>query len=225
MGGGSQSGSNESRPLTAGERSALYNMGVSSISGTTDNNIFSGTGYQSPDFVSGDNTAGFVNPGESNRFNDGDYDALQQSVFDRSTAGLREFETDERGRIDDSLAKRGLYSSGVAERAQLELSDNLGDSWQRAGAEAVSARYGLQQADNRADEQFRLASSGLENQTNQVNAGLGLQTDSLENQFNVNNASAQSDSAWRPLDYLQGLYNQTGGTISSGSSSGWNFGL
>ena len=42
------------------------------------------------------------------------------------------------------------------------------------------------------------------------------------NTANMENANRQYESSWRPADYRAGLWNGTGGTISSGSSGGWS---
>jgi len=45
---------------------------------------------------------------------------------------------------------------------------------------------------------------------------------SAANQAAMENANRQYESKWRPADYKAGIWNGTGGTISSGGTSGWS---
>lgn len=38
----------------------------------------------------------------------------------------------------------------------------------------------------------------------------------------MENAGRKYDASWRPADYLAGIYNNTGGAVSSGKTSGWS---
>jgi hypothetical protein len=42
------------------------------------------------------------------------------------------------------------------------------------------------------------------------------------NAANMENANRTYDASWRPADYKAGLWNGTGGTVSSGNSGGWS---
>ena len=75
-----------------------------------------------------------------------------------------------------------------------------------AGAEAAAQRYGMQSQ----EQQF----------LNQLTA----QEAARETAYRQAEAQQQFASQWAPLEYLMGLYNQTGGAISSGKSSGMNIG-
>ena len=71
-----------------------------------------------------------------------------------------------------------------------------------------------------------LANAAATNQSNQFNAAATNQS----NQFNSGGqtaadaaaAQAEYDAEWRPLEYAQGLYNGTGGSVTSSSGSGWS---
>jgi len=264
-----------------------------------------------------------VDPGSVNRLAGGDYDRLEQSIIESRLAPLRQFEQRQREALDQSLADRGIYSSGLAVEAQNDLSRELAPTISQAANEAVTTRYGFEQGDNQsanryqlgrsgiltdfnkhkdqyqlgrsemlnnqslargqARDQFALGRSGMLNEFNQNADQYGMQRADMANQYGLSRAGmlneqdlargqaqdqyrlgAQSantdraryladaalqerqgrlgynlesdrmmneivsdeaqrryDSQWRPLDYLQGLWNETGGTISSSGSSGW----
>lgn len=183
MGGGSTSSKqkSDSRPLTPAERTAIYNAGITGINSGVSGMPFSQYSGIAPNTLSG-----------------GDYNALQQAIFDSSTAGLDKYSRDRSEALDADLAKRGIWSSGLAVRSQNDLAGELSGSWAKAGADAAAQRYGLQ--------------------ANELQA---------TNAFRADQADKEYQSKWRPLDYLQGLWNGTGGTISSssGGGGGWNFNI
>jgi hypothetical protein len=224
-----------------------------------------------------------VDPGSVNRLAGGDYDRLEQSIIESRLAPLRQFEQRQREALDQSLADRGIYSSGLAVEAQNDLSRELAPTISQAANEAVTTRYGFEQGDNQSANRYQLGRSGMLNEFNLSSDRYGLDRANLQNQYGLARAGmlneqdlarsqardqyalgAQSanldrsryladaalqerqgrlgynldstrmmneivsdeaqrryDSQWRPLDYLQGLWNETGGTISSSGSSGW----
>lgn len=194
MGGGGSK--NESKPLSANQRANIYNKALERI-GSTLSSDFSGyfSSYQPPEYAS---------PGEARTLSGGDYDALQQSIYDSATAGLSAFEERERERVNQDAADRGIWSSGLAMQAQDDVTDTLAQYYKQAGADAATQRYQLQ-------------SQELEGLNN-----YNLQESSQQNSFNQGNASSEYESQWRPLDYLAGIFAQGSGTISSGSSSQWS---
>lgn len=191
--GSSGSSSNTSKPLTGAERSNIFNYGMRDITGSVNNPALN-IDYQAPIYQSSGPYQGLSN---------GDYNALQQSLYSGATAGLKQYEQDARDNIDQSLSDRGLWSSGIAQAAQNDLTNSLADNYQNAGANAAAQRYGLQAQD--------LA------QQNAYNQG----ESQFANQFNVQNANQNYASQWAPLEYLQGLYNQTGGVITNQKQSNW----
>jgi hypothetical protein len=183
--GGNDSTSN-SRPLTADERAAAYNAGISSMGNTLGSGYLnngslntSGLTYQTPTYQS---------------LGDGDYDAYQKSIYDSTANNLDTTWKNRSADINQSMADRGLWSSGVAEQV---LNDDYNENW--------LPQY-TQAANNAATTRYQLQAQDLANQ----------------NTFNTNQAEQEYNSKWRPLDYAQGLYNGTGGVISSSNSTGWS---
>ena len=186
-GGGSFStNTSTSRPLTAGERSESFNAGINNITSTMPAWAGMGT-YNAPQFQS---------------MTGGDYDRLEQNILTSRVAPLVSAYQTQAGRLDSDLAKRGIYSSGAATQAQNDLTGSFLPQLTAAGAEAATQRYGLQ---------------------NQELSAL--------NQYNMENANRDYAAKWRPADYMSGIWNNTGGVISSGSQvsqgggsdGGWNF--
>jgi hypothetical protein len=124
----------------------------------------------------------------------GDYDALERNIITSRTAPLDEAWRKSRETINQDAADRGLWSSGVPIKNEQDFyAQNFIPAYQQAGADAAVQRYGMQQQD-------------LQNR----------------NSANMENAQREYEAPWRFLDYGQGLYNQTGGVLSSGGSSGWS---
>lgn len=149
MGGGTQSSESSSRPLTAAERTNIFAGGIAPL-----------TGIQ-PEFDVGGNVTNQVNimrtaldrlnsfrydaPKYSDaaplqRLGNGDYDALEQAMVTSRTAPLkREMELSRQG-VDDNAAKRGVWSSGLAIRAQNDVDERYAPQLRAAGADASAAR-------------------------------------------------------------------------------------
>lgn len=184
--------------------------------------------------------------GDFRSLNDGDWEALQKSIYDSSTAGLARQEELARAGSNQSMSNRGIWSSGIAERAQNDITGQLGAAYQQAGANAANTRYQLQNSDNQAYNSYNLSNQSLGNQydlgkeSNANNLTLGMANNSnqlqsindsyalnratLLNEANANASNAAWQAQWTPMNTLSGLWNGTGGTISSGSSGGgWNF--
>ena len=191
--------------------------------------------------------------GDYKSLNDGDWEALQKSIYDASVAGLGRQEELARANSNQSMSNRGIWSSGIAERAQNDITGQLGAAYEQAGANAANQRYSLQNGDNQAYNQYNLSNQSLGNQyylgresnantaqsiANQYALGQGqlalgnlAQNDSyalsragLLNDANAQASNAQWQAQWTPANFLSGMWNGTGGTISSGSSGGgWNF--
>lgn len=124
----------------------------------------------------------------------GDYNRLEQNIVTSRMAPIQSA-MDRRFRdIDQSMSDRGLYTSGLPDQAKNRvMAENFLPAITQAGAEAATQRYGMQSAENQAG-----------------------------NTFNLENAKQKYDSDWRPKEYLQGLWNGTGGTISSSTGGGWS---
>lgn len=183
---GGNDSTSESRPLTAAERASAYNTGISSMSNTLGSNYYNngalntaGLGYSTPTYQS---------------LGNGDYDAYQQAIYDSTANNLDTTWKNRSADINQSMADRGLWSSGVAEQV---IADDYNENW--------LPQY-TQAANNAATTRYTLQANDLQNQ----------------NAFNQTNAEQEYNSKWRPLDYAQGLYNGTGGVISSSNSNGWS---
>lgn len=181
---GSNDSSSSSRPLTGAERADAYNSGSYMIGlSTTPEAPYLGphsfSAYQAPTLE---------------RLKNGDYNALEQSIVDSRTAPLNRAWDLERKTINQDMADRGLWSSGIPVQAmQKRFEEAYLPQFQQAGADAATQRYNLQ-----ANELAQM------------------------NQYAMDNAAKNYESKWRPLDYTAGIYNNTGGAISSSSGGGWS---
>jgi|GEM_PF-6961329 len=209
MSGGSQGGTT-SKPLTGAERADAYNHGINSIGNTT---MFNQPYYQyeSPDYVQ----SNIYDPGNASQMANGDYDRLEQSIVQSRTAPLLAAYGTQSQRLDSDLAKRGIYSSGAATQAQNDLTTSFLPQLTQAGADAAAQRYGMQQQDLNSMNQYNLARAGQLTSAGQAES-------QQANSFNMENANRNMASAWKPAEFGLGLYNNTGGTVSSGGG-GWNF--
>jgi len=187
MGGGSNSQSSSSRPLTGPERANVYNWGLDSIVGQH------GLPYKGREEYQPYIRYDAVKP---QTLTDGDYDKLQSDMLSGYVSGIDRAKAVDSERLDADLAKRGIWSSGLAVRAQNDLTERYAPQYTAAGGQATQARYGLQ-------------SQELGN----------------VNMMNASEADKVYQSKWRPAEYLSGLWNGTGGAVSSGSGSGWNFSI
>lgn len=198
MGGVDQWGREVNAPTYGGTgRTPIYETGTGTYD--TGKMQFGDTLMNVPEFDRRD----FAGGGEARTLSGGDYDALQESLYGSATSGLSRFEEGERERIDQDLGDRGIYSSGAAVQAQGDLTESLGDVYGRAGTDAATQRYLMQ-----LQEQQTL------NQRD-------LQAAQMENVYGLQAAEQDYGAQWAPLDYLAGLWGQTGGTKSSGGSSGF----
>lgn len=165
---GSNGSSQSSRPLTADERRAAYDAGVSAIN-NTDTTRFGGD-YVAPTYE---------------RLGEGDYARLGAGL----NAGTeRQQDLALRGSNQDA-ADRGIYTSLNALRLN-----------------------------NDVRERYAPVFAGNDATLMQMKAGdvAGANAAAMEN------AGRKYDASWRPADYLAGIYNNTGGAVSSGKTSGWS---
>lgn len=168
--------SSETRQLTAAERAAIYNGGISNITSSMEAN--NTPTYEAPVYSS---------------MNNGDYDRLEQNIYGSRTAGIDRAKTLDSQRVDADLAKRGIWSSGLAAAAQGDNNERYAASYLQAGGDAATQRYGMQQQD--------------------LNA---------KNAFDAQQAAASYQAAWQPLNYYADLWNKTSGQNSSSSSRGFS---
>lgn len=163
---------NTSMPLTSAQMAKRYQTALANINPTY-------ADYNAPTYQ------GLAN---------GDYDALEQSLYNSQASALDKAWGTRSKDMTQSMADRGLWSSGQVDKA---LNQTYGEEflpqYQQAANSAAAQRYQLQSGDLAA-----------------------------QNQFNLANAQQQYDADWRENDYKAGLWNNTGGVLSSGSSSGWS---
>ena len=93
--------------------------------------------------------------------------------------------------LDNNLAKRGIWSSGLALQAANDTNAAYSGAYEKAGADQATAQNA-----------YNLA--GAESANN----------------FNVTNANNSYQAGWQPLQYLAGLWNGTSGQTSGSSSFG-----
>ena len=127
------------------------------------------------------------------RLTNGDYNKLQGDLLAGYTAPIDRAKSVDLKASDQAMADRGIYTSLNAIRANNDVNERYIPQYAAAGANATNKRYDLQTAENAAG-----------------------------NQMAMDNAKQVYESKWRPADYKAGLWNGTGGTISSGTSGGWS---
>jgi hypothetical protein len=235
MGSGSQDSASSNRPLTAPERSDLYTGALADFASTTPSLINTNTGsgvqgkpgyspttyslnapsYNSPEYTSPE----YTYQTDPQMLSDGDLSALQQQMTSGYTSGLDYAKGKDTENLNADLAKRGVWSSGIADKAILNQVDAVyAPQYAKAGADATAAADTLQSGQLQQANTLSAQNAQSQNAFNAQNAG-------TQNTFNLANASAQNSAQWAPLNYLQGIWNGTGGTMGSGSSSGWNMNI
>ena len=216
---------NNSRPLTGEERGDIFNWGMRSINSALGNYAApaptaaqpgaAGKGQSQAQPTQGlegsekllapqYRTPGYVYTGAPRTMSGGDYNRLEDSIVSSRWAPLQRYESQVRDRTDEDLNRRGIWSSGVATQAQNDITEQFLPQYTAAGAEAAAQRYGMQSQ----EQQF----------LNQLTA----QEADRETAYRQAEAQQQFASQWAPLEYLMGLYNQTGGAISSGKTNQFN---
>jgi len=132
---------------------------------------------------------------DAQRLEGGDYDRLEQNLYNAQASALDTQWDRRRDDINQDMADRGLYASGIGTQNENRVfADSFAPAYQQAAAGAAAQRYGMESQDN-----------------------------AMTNEMAMSNAQNEYASAWGPYEYLMGLYNGTGGTIQSQSSSGWKF--
>lgn len=214
MGGGSNSTSSSSTPLNAEQRASTFAGSLSAISGVAPtydkagnitnqdaitqgaNKTLGGMKYQAPTYVGA---------GTAQQLNGGDYDKLQSQLTTGYTAPLLQAKATDLTNNNSDLAKRGIWSSGLAVQSEDQINKAYAPQLANAGAQATAQTQTLKQQDLKNVNDFNLSSSAQ------------------ANSFGMANAQQNYNSAWAPANYIQGSYNGTGGAVSQGSGSGWNF--
>jgi len=122
MGASGSKQSSSSKPLTGKERKDIFDYGTDSVM---------------------EALKGFAFP-QYQGLGGGDFNRLEKSITDSRTAPLKAFEVDERKRVDQNLADRGLWASGLTEQAQGDVTKSLAPQYAGAGADAATQRYALE---------------------------------------------------------------------------------
>jgi hypothetical protein len=189
--------SSSSRPLNALERNNAFltGMGLISGEGAAVNNAWgnvSGFRDLTPKEQAILNVGGDYEAPDYLGISGGDYGKLQDLMTQGYTAPLEYQKGLDSQRLDQSLSDRGIWSSGAAVQAQEDLDAAYAPQFANAGAQATNQRYTMEAAD-------------LANQ----------------NQFKMQNAAQNFASKWKAPEFLQGIYNGTGGNLAVSNSSGW----
>lgn len=243
IGGGGSGGASSSQPLTAKQRSDIYQGAINDFASSSPDlfkvtetpaqgdpymfvkgvpGILGRPGTQdkwvaNPNYVPAHTSIGlnapqytspsYQSPGEAKTLTGQDYDALQAALTSGYEAPLDYAKGQDVKSMNQDLANRGIWSSGLAEQATKDLDAVYAPQYAQAGANATNARYGLQSSEDQMLNQYALQNAGQ------------------QNTFNLANAGQTYQSQWAPLNYLQGIWNGTGGAISNGGSGGWNFSI
>jgi hypothetical protein len=235
MGGGANSSESSSRPLTAGERFGNFAGALAALSPSAVRPEFDSSGnvlnqedvvntgrfgfndiarYSTPDYEK----AQIVDPGNVERFAGGNYDRLEQSILKSRTAPLERALSLAEAGTDADAAKRGIWSSGLAIQSKQALADKFAPELRAAAADAATQRYGAEQADVNAANQYNQGRASTLNQAGQFGSA-------QKNSFEMENANRRYNAQWAPANYLSGVYNGTGGAFSNASGGGWNFSI
>lgn len=235
MGGGANSSSSNSKPLSSAERFGNFAGSLGALSGTAVRPEFDKAGnvlnaedvintgrsgfgelsqYNTPDYQK----AQIVDPGSASRLANGDYAQLEKNILESRTAPLVQALGQAQIGVDNDAAKRGIWSSGLAMQGQENLASKFAPELRAAAADASTARIGAEQADNNTANSYNLNRASNLNQAGQFDSA-------QRNSFEMENAQRRNTAQWAPANYLAGIYNGTGGQTSSSSGSGWNFNI
>lgn len=172
MSGGSQGSSQTTRPLTPQEMQGYYNQAMSNLSTVMPN----GSAYVAP---------------MQQTLTGGDYDRLQSDTLKGYTAGLDYAKSKDIEGVNQNLANRGIWSSGLADKAVQDREVAFAPQYAAAGAQSTQAGLTAKQAELTQGNQMAMA-----------------------------NAAAKNEAAWRPADYLGQLWGMGKASSSTGSSYG-----
>lgn len=193
---GAGSSGQSSQPLNAQQRGDIFTGGVANIAQTAPGmfNANQSIGADgTPSTQYTMNAPAFQNPNYKQGMTTGDYSQMQQQMLKGGEAGLDYQLGNAEKNLNNDAAKRGVWSSGLVQQADKDLQAGFAPQYAAAGATA-------------AGQAAQLSQSGA----------------AAENAFNQTNAQNTYNSQWAPLNYLQGIYNQTGGAISNGSSDNFS---
>lgn len=214
---GSQGSTSNSTPLTGQQRAEAYQYGIGNIFGGgfmgKDDYMRSNPGATEGDYqryiAAMSNNARdampteyrpLANAGAAKVLTNGDYDKLQADVLRGNTAGLDYAKGMDLRNADNDASKRGIWSSGLVLQMKKDIDNAYSPAYAKAGGDATTQRYALESQD--------LAAQNARDMQNKA--------------FDADQGKQQYESKWRPADYLAGVWNGTGGVVSSGNSGGWS---
>jgi hypothetical protein len=167
--------------------------------------------------------AGMLNEGDLSRANSANQFNMQNTSMSNEgnlarANAANQFNSADAARLDQ-------YGQNQANAANQFNSTNAArlDSYNQNNASAANA-FGLsnaamlnQTATDRTNQAntFNLQNYAAQQQANQAGA-------TAANTWAADQAQKQYDAKWRPMDYLQGLWNGTGGSVSSSTGGGWS---
>lgn|SRR5574340_104063 len=192
------SGSSQtSTPLTPAQRLESFQGGLSAIK-----DAWRGEGA---DGMFAPYAAPQINdPGAARQLSGGDYGRLERSIVTSRTAPLDTAWARMSDIVNQEMSDRGMLSSGAGLDKKVNIfRENFLPVYQQAGADAATQRYGLEANELAGVNQY------------------GLSRSNMLNQLMNEQALQKYNSLWRAPEWLQGLYNNTGGAISSSSGGGW----
>lgn len=171
-----------------------------------------GKDYVSPEYQD----VTFTNFQKPRSLTNEDYGRLEQEMYASRAAPLEAKWRERAGDINQEMAARGVSRGGVpiTEKSKV-FAREFAPLFAQAASEAATQRYGAQGTEQQALNNLNTSQVNARNQFFQQSQG-------NKNQFNQAEAQQQYQSKWRPLDYLAGIYNGTGGVISSSSGGGWS---
>ena len=197
------SGSSQSAPLTASQRSGIYQGAIGDISSTDPSAFQNGTFSPPPAYAA----PTYATSGTPQQIDGGNLQQLQSQMTSGYDAGTQYQQNQANATLNSNLAARGIWSSGLAQQAMQNQNDSFNAQYAQNGANATNAADSLQNSQNQS-----------------VNA-LAQQNANAQNTFNLANAQQNQASQWAPLTYLQGLWNGTGGQTSSSQNQSFGFGI
>lgn len=193
---GDNSTSSTSVPLTAEQRTALFTNARSLLGSSSAGGVPEGNAYES---------AGYIPYGEPQSLSGQDYNALEDSIRQSKYAGIDRAWDRRKQDINQDAADRGIWSSGVPTQVmQNEFESSFAPQYASAASDAATQRYNLQSGEDQMLNNYR------------------MQQGNAQNAYNQTEAQRVYESKWRPADYWSGVYNGTGGAVSSSTGGGWS---
>lgn len=131
-----------SRPLTAGERAAIFESAYSYM------NPYTSAKYNAPTYQG---------------LSGGDYNQLENALMESKAAGINRAWDLEKDSINQEAADRGIWDSGIPlQTMQKRYEEAYIPQFTQAANEATAQRYGLQSEDLKGANAFNMTNAGSE---------------------------------------------------------------